>query len=171
MKLLEKGQDRARMGNNNRGDMGIEDIDQETHCDGLVAYTDAVIEDRPGDVRSMRRPEFADTVDLLARTISHQPVPDRLRQNVKRQVNDEWAAKNQKKGRFSLYRLFGSSRRRMLFAATAALLLLVVATLLISTPYTPIHGTAGGDIGLVFVLTVTIVALIGFLIVLLIARQ
>ena len=121
----------------------------------LAAFTDALLDDV--QTEGSDRPPLSDTVEMLARTLGHQPLPKHLRSRVRRCVAAEWS-----RPRLSLsQRLrdlagpFGQPRYRWAWAAVAAMVVVAIAAALI-LPAVP-EQTTGTLVGEIDAVTFVIV--------------
>jgi anti-sigma-K factor RskA len=97
----------------------------------LAAFTDALLDDV--QAKGSDRPPLSDTVEMLARTLGHQPLPTHLRSRVRRCVAAEWSkpqpSLSQRLG--DLTGPFGQPKYRWAWAAVSALVVVAIAAALI----------------------------------------
>jgi len=124
----------------------------------LAAFTDALLEGRMGE--GDKRPPLADIVEIMARTIGPQPLPDDLRREVKRRIATEWSRRSPPVRRQPSWTL----RKRHWIWATAAALILIAAIASLLTPLVPggnseLVGAATGRVGgIVLIITAVLTA-------------
>ena len=106
----------------------------------LASYTDALLD---GQGEERERPALADTVELLARTLSPQPPPGELQRQVQRRVTHEWARHHGAR-RQRPFRLNRPARRLAMAAAAAMVVLAVTAIFLLPSNTGTLSGTASG---------------------------
>lgn len=116
--------------------------ERETRRDNeLAAFTDLLLAE-DGRVDNEQRPPLADTVECLARVLTSEEPPDRLRRCIHRVIAEEWEPQARS---FQLFGAFRIARRPLWAAAVAVLVVLAVATVLLVTPGTGgVMGTVGG---------------------------
>ncbi len=112
--------------------MGEEDRqgDQE-----LASFTDALLAGQA--MTEQARPELAEVVEALARTIGTQQSPEALRQQIRERMTAEWAKRTPRPG-WSLSGLLGRPAQRWAWAAATLVAILAFAVVL----FTP-TGAAG----------------------------
>jgi hypothetical protein len=101
----------------------------------LASFTDALLAGQA--MEEQARPELADMVETLARTISPQSPPESLRRQLRERTATEWA-KQPRRPSWSLSGLLGRPAQRWVWAAATLVVALAVAAVL----FTP-AGTAG----------------------------
>jgi hypothetical protein len=131
----------------------------------LAAYTDALLAGEAWE--QDERPPLADTVELLARTLGPQPVPDTLRHRLKGTIREGFTqprhpARDRLLNRQPLT-LFRPPARRWAWGAIGALLVLaVVAALVLPTEGKTVVGTVTGEAGpVLLVVGATLAAVLG----------
>ena len=141
------------------------DLIEEEQAGALAAYTDAVL---AGDAwQEDERPPLADTVELLARTLDPQPVPDALRHRLKGTIRDGWSQPRHSAWKRLLNRrplaLLRSPARRWALGAIGALVVLaLVVALALPTDGGTVVGTVTGEAGpILLVVGVTLAAALG----------
>jgi len=108
----------------------------------LASFTDALLTGQA--VEGQARPELADVVEMLARTISPESTPEGLRQQLRERTTAEWGRQAPRPG-WSLSRLLGRPARRWVWAtATLVVALAVAVALLVPTGATGLSATAAG---------------------------
>jgi hypothetical protein len=142
--------------------MGTDQIDNEALSDQqLAAFTDAHLAgtEEPRSIQGDQapvRPELADAVETLARTLGPQPPSDSLQRQIRRSIAAEWPQPRPSLNH-RLRALFRWSARRWAWGASAALILLAVAVaILVRTEAETIPGTipAGSGTALVVIFLV-----------------
>jgi hypothetical protein len=101
----------------------------------LASFTDALLAGQATEGQA--RPELADIVETLARTISPEAPPESLRRRLRERTTAEWASQSRRPG-WSLSRLLGRPARGWVWAAATLVVALAVAIAFL-TP----TGTAG----------------------------
>jgi hypothetical protein len=125
----------------------------------LASFTDALLAGQA--VKGQGRPELADVVEMLARTISPQSPPETLRQRLRERTTAEWASQSPRPG-WSLCRLLGRSAQRWIWAAAILVVALAVAVaLLLPTGAAGLSGAAaGGPAATVVVAALVLIGLV-----------
>lgn len=132
--------------------------EQNPEDEALAAFTDALLANQcPG--AEERRPAFADTVEILARTLGPQTPPERLRLRIRRSILAEWPQPGPSLSR-QVLRFFKRPARRWAWAAVAALFVLVLAIALILPGPVMVTGTAAGGTGVIVLAILFIVAVV-----------
>jgi hypothetical protein len=105
--------------------------EEQRRDENLAAFTDALLDDARTDEGD--RPPLAATVEMLARTLGHQPPPTSLRSRVRRCVAAEWPGPRPPLAERlrGLLGLFGRPGYRWAWATVAALAVVAVAAALI----------------------------------------
>jgi|YNPBryBLVA2012_1023415.scaffolds.fasta_scaffold00700_14 hypothetical protein len=101
--------------------MGKERLQEEE----LAAFTDMLLAGRLSEAAP--RPPLAETIEVLARTISPQAPPEHLKLLLRRRIIAGWGEKEEAAG----LSLFARPRYRRAWAAVAALLIVAVAAVLL----------------------------------------
>jgi hypothetical protein len=117
---------------------------QKRRDEDLAAYTDTLMERRPGEIES-DRPPLAETVRTLARALHPKPPPDELRRRIRARISAEWPKRFASR---SGHPRFSSPIRvpRWAWAAVSLLFLITVSAILLAPPRgSEISGTAVGD--------------------------
>ena len=121
--------------------------DERLRDEELAAFTDALLEGKL-EMKEGVRPPLADTVERLARSLSPQPMPSRLRRRMRQQIAATWPQLRRPLGQ-RLRRLLGSfGQPKLRWACVAAGVLVVVAVvaaLLSPTDGLEITGMAPGQ--------------------------
>jgi hypothetical protein len=129
--------------------------EEQRRDDELAAFTDALV----GDVQTEMgdRPPLSDVVEMLARTLGHQPPPAYLRSRVRRCVTAEWSKPRTSLGQRlrDLVGPFGQPRYRWAWAAVAAMVVVAIAAALI-LPAIP-EQTTGTLVGEVDAVTLVVI--------------
>ena len=113
--------------------------DERALDEALAAFTDALLGEK---TMTAERPPEADMIELLAKTITPEPPPDRLKVRVKRLIASEWPRKSRRKPG---WRRFFTPRRRLALGLVAALLIVALAVAWwVPLGGGPIAGTAQG---------------------------
>jgi hypothetical protein len=125
----------------------------------LASYTDALLAGQA--MEGQTRPELADVVEMLARTISPESPPEDLRQRLRERTTAEWA-RQAPRPRWSLSHLLGRPAQRWVWAVAALLVVLAVAiALLLPTGAAGLSGTAaGGPTATVVVIALLVIGLV-----------
>jgi hypothetical protein len=125
----------------------------------LASFTDAWL---AGQVtEGSARPELADVVETLARTISPQSPPEALRRQLRERTAVEWARQTPRPG-WSFSRLLGRPAQRWVWAAATLVVALAIAVVL----FTPAGAeglsatAAGGPAATVAVVALVLVGLV-----------
>jgi hypothetical protein len=139
---------------------------EEEQDRALAAYTDALMNGVPWI--EDERPPLADTVELLARTVGPQPVPDALQLRLKKMIQDGWAEPRPFIGARLLggrpLALFRPRTRRWAWAAVGTLVVLaLVAALALPADGESLVGTVTGEAGpVLLVMGLALAACVGF---------
>jgi hypothetical protein len=130
-------------------------VTEEEQNRALAAYTDALL--RGERLEQEERPALANTVELLARTLGPQPVPDTLQRRLRRTIQDRWAEPRPSlRGRLALFR---SLTGRWAWAAAGILMVLALAAAFaLPTDGESVVGTVTGDAGPVLLAAVVVLA-------------
>jgi hypothetical protein len=138
-------------------------LDQDRRQDEeLATFTDALMGEKEADVSE--RPPLADVVEMLTRTLGHQPPPASLRSRVRRCVAAEWPRPRPSLAERAreLLGLFGRPRYRWAWATVAAVVVVAVAAaLILPTGIVETAGTVAGGVDatvLIIVLAVLLAA-------------
>ena len=133
------------------------DPSEEEKDQSLAAYTDSLL--AGGEWEGDERPPLADVVQILARTINHEPPPISLRNKIKRRIRAEWPQPHPSI-RQRLNALMRPATRRWVLGAAAGLALLLVTALAFSgqTEGESVAGTAIGDVGTLLLIVVLVLA-------------
>jgi hypothetical protein len=108
----------------------------------LAAFTDALLAGQA--MGEQMRPELADVVEMLARTISPESPPEALRQLLRERTTAEWVRQAPRPG-WSLSRLLGRPAQRWVWATATLLVALAVAVaFLLPTGAAGLSATASG---------------------------
>ena len=149
--------------------------DERLRDEELAAFTDALLEGKLE--KDCARPPLADTVESLARALSPQPLPSRLRRRVRQQIATTWPQLRRPLGQ-RLRRLlgsFGQPKLRWAYAAAGVLIVVAItAALLLPTEGLATPGTAIGQMDtttLIIVVGLVSALVIGVVIAWLISRR
>jgi hypothetical protein len=108
----------------------------------LASFTDALLAGQV--VEGQARPELADVVETLARTMNPQAPPEGLRQQLRSRTAAAWASQSPRPG-WSLSRLLGRPAQRWVWAAAILVVALAIAGVLFTPPgATGLSATATG---------------------------
>lgn len=134
--------------------------DERRRDEELAAFTDALLEGKL-EMEESTRPPLADTVERLARTLSPQPVPSRLRRKARQQIAATWPHLRRPLGE-RLRRWLGSlgqPKLRWAYAVAGVLIVVAVtAALLLPTEGLVTWGTAEGQMD-----TTTLIVVVGLM--------
>ena len=113
----------------------------------LADFTDALLEGQTSlDAGRLQSREVA-MVELLARAVAPQPVPDRLRQELTRRIAAEFSREHPPLMRRLLQSLGRPSHRRLWATAAIMTVVAIAAVLLFPLDGSHITGTVTGEIG------------------------
>jgi hypothetical protein len=114
----------------------------------LAVFTDALLEDG-AEVDATDRPQLAEVVETLARTLDAQSPPDELRHKLRQRTAEEWSHR-QLRRRWRLPWQTGRLAQRWVWGAMAALVLMsILAVLLMPVGSEELNATAAGGVGVV----------------------